>query len=349
MNARDIMTTDVISVTPEMPIHEIAKRLLKEGVSAVPVVDDGGVPIGMVSEGDLIGRDETEREARRDWWLALLAEGEALHPDFLASLHTHDQTARDVMSSPVVTVGEETDIIEIARLLAAHRVKRVPVMHDGRIVGIVSRADLLRALVAERDAVVAPPGSGFLASAFAELDVHFHDAPRPAETHQSLSPRDQPDEEVLSASDFQGLLSDFEHKKYEQIETARLAGVEQRRQRVIAMIDQHVSDDGWRILLHKAREAAEQGLKQLLLLRFPSELCSDGGRAINVSEADWPSTLRAEAAETYLRWERDLKPRGFRLAASVVDFPGGMPGDIGLFLNWGELATGSGQSTPAAV
>jgi len=348
MNARDIMTTGVISVSPETPIHEIAKLLLKEGVSAVPVVDAGGVPLGMVSEGDLIGRDETEREARRDWWLALLAEGEALHPDFLASLRTPDRTARDVMSSPVVMVGEETDISEVARLLSAHRVKRVPVLHEGRMVGIVSRADLLRALVAERDAVVVPP-SGFLAEAFAQLDAHFHDRPRPAETHESSAPHDHPDDEDLSASDFQGLLSDFDRKKHEEIEAARQAGVEQRQQRVSAMVDQHVTDQAWGILLHKAREAAEHGLKELLLLRFPSELCSDGGRAINVTEADWPSTLRAEAAETYLRWERDLKPRGFRLSASIIDFPGGMPGDAGLFLKWGGLAPTDGGSAPVTA
>lgn len=346
MNARDVMTTGIISVTPETPIHEIAKLLLKEGVSAVPVVDEGGVPLGMVSEGDLIGRDETAREARRDWWLALLAEGEALHPDFLASLNTHDRTARDVMSSPVVMVGEETDLSEIARLLSAHRVKRVPVLHDGRIVGIVSRADLLRALVAERDAIVAPP-SGFLADAFAQLDAHFHDHPRPAETQPPL--HDQPGDEGLSASDFQGLLAEFDHRKHDQIEAVRLAGVEQRRQRVIVMTDQHVTDQAWGMLLHKAREAAEHGLKQLLLLRFPSELCSDGGRAINVTEADWSSTLRAEAAETYLRWERDLKPRGFHLKASVIDFPGGMPGDIGMFLIWGDLAAGGGGSAPVTA
>jgi hypothetical protein len=68
--------------------------------------------------------------------------------------------------------------------------------------------------------------------------------------------------------------------------------------------------------------------------RFPSQLCSDRGRAINVSEPDWPATLCGEAAEIYLRWEHDLKPSGFHLAARVLDFPGGMPGDIGLFLVW---------------
>jgi hypothetical protein len=73
-----------------------------------------------------------------------------------------------------------------------------------------------------------------------------------------------------------------------------------------------------------------------MLLRFPSQLCSDGGRAINVTEPDWPATLRGEAAEIYLRWERHLKPHGFHLTARVLEFPGGMPGDIGLFLSWGQ-------------
>jgi hypothetical protein len=89
-------------------------------------------------------------------------------------------------------------------------------------------------------------------------------------------------------------------------------------------------------MLHNARQAAESGFKELILLRFPSQLCSDGGRAINAAEHDWPATLRGEAAELYLRWERELKPNGFRLAARVLDFPGGMPGDIGLFLLWGD-------------
>jgi CBS domain-containing protein len=113
------------------------------------VVNEAGSPLGVVSEGDLIGRDEAEREARLDWWLILLAEGEALNPEFLASVRSSERRARDVMTAPVVTVGEEAEIDEVARLLTAHRIKRVPVLRDDRIVGIVSRADLVGAL-AER-------------------------------------------------------------------------------------------------------------------------------------------------------------------------------------------------------
>jgi CBS domain-containing protein len=146
MNARDVMTCDVVSVTSDTPVRKIAALLLERRISGVPVVDRGGAPIGIVSEGDLIGRSEAEREARQDWWLMILAEGEDLSPDFLASLSY--PTARNLMSSPVITVREETNLGEVARVLTTHRIKRVPVVRDGRVIGIVSRADLVRALAA---------------------------------------------------------------------------------------------------------------------------------------------------------------------------------------------------------
>ncbi len=109
------MTSTVVSVSPETPTSEIAKILRDHAISAMAVVDEAGAPIGMVSEGDLIGRDESERQARLDWWLTLLAEGERLSEDFLASLRASECRASDIMSAPVITVGEETDITEPAR------------------------------------------------------------------------------------------------------------------------------------------------------------------------------------------------------------------------------------------
>jgi len=168
MKARDVMTSAVTLVGPDTPIREVAKILCEHGISAVPVVGEAGVPIGMISEGDLIGRNEADREARRDWWLTLLAEGEMLNADFLASLRAPERQARDVMAAPVVTVGEETEVNEIARLLTAYRIKRVPVLRDGRIVGIVSRADLVRALAAEEtEPTDSSKGGGLLADAAA--------------------------------------------------------------------------------------------------------------------------------------------------------------------------------------
>jgi CBS domain-containing protein len=146
MNARDVMTRDVVSVASDTPMRKIAALLVEKRISGVPVIDGSGAPIGMVSEGDLIGRSEAEREARQDWWLTTLAEGEAVNPEFVASLSY--PTARDMMSAPVISIDEKTSLGEIAGILTEHRIKRVPVVRDGRIVGIVSRADLVRALVA---------------------------------------------------------------------------------------------------------------------------------------------------------------------------------------------------------
>ena len=152
MQARDVMTTNVAMVSPDTPTREVAKLLLARRISAVPVVAAGGEPVGMVSEGDLVGRDASERAARRDWWLELLAEGTTLSPTFRQFVEGADRPVSEVMTTPVVTVGEDTEVGEIARLLEEHRIKRVPVVRGGRVVGIVSRADLLRALSAPRPA-----------------------------------------------------------------------------------------------------------------------------------------------------------------------------------------------------
>jgi CBS domain-containing protein len=145
MNARQVMTSPVISATANTPVRDIAQLLFKNHISAVPILDYSGAPIGMVSEGDLIGR----RNAQREWWLALLVEGESLSSDFLSGLRRPERLASEIMSKPVVTVGEDTDTAEIARLLTAQRIKRVPVVRDGRVVGIVSRENLLRWMVSE--------------------------------------------------------------------------------------------------------------------------------------------------------------------------------------------------------
>jgi CBS domain-containing protein len=340
MKARDVMTSAVVSVGPDMPIMEIAKILRDHGISAAPVVDSAGAPIGMVSEGDLIGRDEADRQARRDWWLAMLAEGETLNADFLATLRAPERRARDLMTAPVITVSEETEVSEIARLLTAYRIKRVPVLHDSRIVGIVSRADLVRALAAEvtekREAAGNSRGGGVLADAVVSMERRFLHRQPEAEPVPSVEPSPEPDDTGLMAADFRRLVIDHEEQEIQHRQEQRRSAAERRRHRVAELIDYHISDESWRGLVHQARLAAERGEKEFMLLRFPSQLCSDSGRAVNVGEADWPATLRGEAAEIYLRWERDLKPHGFRLIARVLDYPHGMPGDIGLFLTWGE-------------
>jgi len=145
MQARDVMNSGVISVGPDTSISDIARLLVHNGISAVPVLDGAGALLGIVSEGDLTGAKLRDRERRRDWWLEMLAEGTALSPRFIESVET--LRARDVMTTPVVTVDEQTPVEEIAALLERHRIKRVPVLRGGKVVGIVSRANLLRTVM----------------------------------------------------------------------------------------------------------------------------------------------------------------------------------------------------------
>jgi CBS domain-containing protein len=146
MTAGDIMTKDVLFLRPDLPTRTVAKLLLGKGISAAPVVGPGGDVVGMVSEADLLGRQIEGRASNRMWWLEMLAEGEDLATEFLDYLKSSDPVARDVMRTPVVTVSESTRIEEIAEILQRNHIKRVPVLRDGRLVGIVARADLIRAL-----------------------------------------------------------------------------------------------------------------------------------------------------------------------------------------------------------
>lgn len=338
MQADELMTHDPVTVSPKTPVPDIARILLDHAISAVPVVDERGALVGMVSEGDLLGREERDREARRDWWLTLLAEGEALDPDFVASLKNRRLTARDIMSAPIVRVTETAEIGEIAQLLEAHRIKRVPVLREDRIVGIVSRTDLLRAFAAEHaERVGAAHGArqpGIFGDIISSIDAHFGHKNQAGARGQPQQTSPDTEKAGLTVADFHALEEDFQHHNIEHQEEARRAAAEQRQQRVKDLIDHHVGDENWRSLLHHAREAAARGEKELMLLQFPADLCTDRGRAINAPLPDWPKTLRGEAAEIYSRWERDLQPGGFRLTARVLDFPGGFPGDVGLFLLW---------------
>jgi len=147
MIARDVMTRDVVSVTPDTPVRKIASLLVKHRIGAVPVIDSSGAPIGIVSENDLIRPDRAGREAWRRSWLEILAEGEPLAPELVTWLGSQNQSAHAVMSAPVITVNEKTDLREIAEILTTQRIKRVPVVTDGRIVGIIACSDLVRALL----------------------------------------------------------------------------------------------------------------------------------------------------------------------------------------------------------
>ncbi len=156
MQAYDVMTPEVISVHPESSVRQIARLLLHHGVSAVPVIDDNDQLVGMVSEGDLIERPEIGGH-RAPWWLGLIDCAELGAAEYVKS---HGKQARDVMTDHVITVAPETPVSEIAALLQENQIKRVPVVKDGGVIGIVSRADLLHAIaMAPQDQTAAGDGA----------------------------------------------------------------------------------------------------------------------------------------------------------------------------------------------
>jgi len=145
LKAGDIMTTDVAAVPGDARISIVARLMAERGVSAVPVIEEGGKLIGIISEGDLIHRKEIQTpKKRRSWWLDLLSGEDQAARDYTKA---HAMTVRDLMVTPVISVTEDTLLSEIADILDAHRIKRVPVTRRGALIGIVSRADLVKALV----------------------------------------------------------------------------------------------------------------------------------------------------------------------------------------------------------
>ncbi len=149
MNASDVMITDVISVKPDATVQEAAELLLSKKISGMPVVDHSGKLVGLISEGDLLRRSP-EGSWPKAWgppprrgWLKLLIDGDEIDTEYIT------QPARkvaDIMSYDVISARPETPLSDVASLLVHHRIKRVPIVKDGNLVGIVSRANLVEAL-----------------------------------------------------------------------------------------------------------------------------------------------------------------------------------------------------------
>ena len=153
MRAKDVMTSPVVTVGLDATVQEIARLLIERQVSGVPVLDPDGRVVGIVSEGDLMRRVEHADEHHRSWWLRLFSDATTDATDYVK---THGRRAADVMARDVVTVEEDTPLHEIAILLEERRIKRVPVVRDGRLQGIVSRANLLQGLAASPMAAPSP-------------------------------------------------------------------------------------------------------------------------------------------------------------------------------------------------
>lgn len=154
MNAGDVMVKDVVVAGPEAAVREVALLMLERRISGVPVVDGERQVLGIVSEGDLIRRPELQTDQRRGGWLSIFLSDDERARDFVK---THGLRAREVMTQPAICVAPDTALAEVVRLMERHRVKRLPVLEHGKLAGLVTRTDLLRALVARQ--AVSPTAS----------------------------------------------------------------------------------------------------------------------------------------------------------------------------------------------
>lgn len=143
MRAEDIMTRQVVTIAPETTVEAAARLMLDRRISGLPVVDTAGAVVGLVTEGDLLRRAETGTDRQHSPWLALLLGPGRLARDYV---QTHGRQCHEVMTRRVVSVTPDTLVAEVVHAMEHHRIKRLPVVKDGRLVGIVSRANLLKAL-----------------------------------------------------------------------------------------------------------------------------------------------------------------------------------------------------------
>ena len=155
MKASEVMARDVVTVSPQTTVKEIAQLMAERRISGVPVVDASGKLAGIISESDLLHRAETGTERRRKWWLGAFVDSDQLAREYAAS---HARKASDIMSTRVTTVDANMDLGEVADLLDRRKLKRVPVVEGGKLVGIITRGDLVRALVARQGQASVAPG-----------------------------------------------------------------------------------------------------------------------------------------------------------------------------------------------
>jgi CBS domain-containing protein len=307
MIARELMTRHFPYVTADADLDYVARLLSECDLGAVPVVDETLAPIGIVTRSNL----ERARGA--------VDAGLGNIPEFLLrkrakpAFRADGRALRDVMTSPAISVSSGAALSDIAQLMESHHLKRAPVVEGHKIVGFILRREVMQAM--------ADAG-----------------APAPERAVLSMPPRERNFCEIATADEFRALVAEHErHLDAERAERHR-ALLALREERIRELAARRLTEGHWREMLDRARRAAAAGLTEHMLIRFPSQLCEDGGRAINAPDPHWPETLRGEPADVFRRWRNELQPRGFKIAAQIIDFPEGLPGDAALFLIWGASA-----------
>ena len=156
MNASDVMTRNIFSVRPDATVAEAIRTMLDKQISGLPVIDEAGRLVGILTEGDLLRRGETGTERQRPRWLEILMGPGRLAGEYV---RTHGRKVDAIMTRDLVSVAPDTPLKEVVELMERRRIKRVPVLDGDVPVGILSRADLLRALADALEEKPAPPAS----------------------------------------------------------------------------------------------------------------------------------------------------------------------------------------------
>jgi CBS domain-containing protein len=307
MIACDLMQRRFCYVTADADVDYVARILAESPAGAIPVVDGDLRPIGIVTRSNL----EKARPAP-DVELGPI-------PPFLlrnrraARMRGKDAAVSGIMTAPPIFVPCDARLAEVEKIMAEHRLERLPVVDGQKLVGLLLRREVLAAI----------------ASAGGDADA----ADRPTLT---VSPPEPAFCDVANASEFRDLVAAHERQIEQEHVEQRRAATTMREQRIRDLAARSLGEAQWRDMLAQARAAAAAGQTEHVLIRFPAQLCTDGGRAINAPDPHWPDTLRGEPGDVYRRWRNQLRPRGFKLAAQVIDFPDGLPGDAALFLIWGK-------------
>jgi CBS domain-containing protein len=320
---RDCMTSPVATVGPDDSVRTAAEVMLRLRISGAPVVDRDGHPLGVVSESDFRFNDMATRQKQREAFVQILSGGQDMAAEYLDVLERQSETVQQIMAKPAICVDETASIVEAADLMNARRIRRLLVLREGVVVGVVSRSDLLRFFAPQKH-VALPVTPEF-----------FETAVQEAKRGQSSG---QPAvvEPGVTAAELQNLVAEFERNKARMHgEAGRQAG-ETRKEQVKLLLKTPYTDHELAHLMTQSREAARRGEASVPALVFPAALCTDGGRAINLPDPEWPATLQGKAADFFLRWDRQLRPLGFKLSARIVSFPDGFPGDAELALFWGR-------------
>lgn len=312
MLACDLMRRGLVYVTSDADLDYVAKALAESPMGVVAVVDDNLTPIGIVTRSNI-------EKARPP----IPAELGPI-PEFLLRnrpknlpFRSNGKALREIMTAPPIFVPCEARLAEVERVMEEYRLKRMPVVEGHKLVGVLLRREVAEALSRRSgDATIAALAMDDALLTVAQREPDFC--------------------AVATAADFRSLVAAHERQLDVERMEQRHVAMALREQRIRDLAALRLTDGAWRDMLAKARAAAANGLAESMLIRFPAQLCTDGGRAINAPDPHWPETLRGEPADVFRRWRNELHPRGFKIAAQIIEFPEGLPGDAALFLIWGS-------------